>query len=122
MFKCNNKVIKTLHFSHQLTLSKGNAFFLWSFNPFQPSVVFHIETSHLICTANQITGFYVKCNPGLKWVKSPNRKKTSCRASVNSLTLFFSMFPFDPSENIRKPKVFYDVFRGIKREHWEEKG
>ena len=27
------------------------------------------------------------------------------------------MFSFDPPENIRKPKVF----RGIKREHWEEK-
>ena len=34
------------------------------FNPFQPSVAFHIETSHLICTANQMTGFYVKCNFG----------------------------------------------------------
>ena len=28
------------------------------------------------------------------------------------------MFSFDPPENIRKP----NVFRGIKREHWEEKG
>ena len=37
-------------------------------NPFQPSVAFHIETSHLISKANQMTGFYVKCNTGLKWV------------------------------------------------------
>ena len=28
--------------------------------PFQPSVEFQIETSHLICSANQITGFYMK--------------------------------------------------------------
>ena len=39
------------------------------FNPFQPSVAFHIETSHLICCANQMTGFYMKRNTGLKWVK-----------------------------------------------------
>ena len=38
-------------------------------NQFQPSVTFRIETSHLICTANQMTGFYMKCNTGLKWVK-----------------------------------------------------
>ena len=31
------------------------------------------------------------------------------------------MFPFDPPENIRN-LWFSDVFRGIKREHWEEKG
>ena len=37
-------------------------------NPFQHSVGIYIETSHLICTADQITGFYMKCNTGLKWV------------------------------------------------------
>ena len=50
------------------------------------------------------------------------------------------MFPFDPPENIIKPKIYHptirtrtcaywrvrnvrfsDVFRGIKRENWEEK-
>ena len=37
------------------------------------------------------------------------------------LTLFFPMVPFDPpktSENLWFP----NLFRGIKREHWEEKG
>ena len=29
------------------------------------------------------------------------------------------MFPLDPPENVRKPKVFWR-FQGIKREHWEE--
>ena len=38
-------------------------------NPFEPSVVFHIETSHLICAANAMTGLYMKCNTGLKQVK-----------------------------------------------------
>ena len=36
------------------------------------------------------------------------------------LTLFFPMFPLDPPEN-RKQKRFYDVFRGVKRKHWEGK-
>ena len=31
------------------------------------------------------------------------------------------MVPFDTPENIRKLKVF-DVFRGFKKEQWEEKG
>ena len=37
-------------------------------NPFHPSVAFHIETSHLICTTNQMTDFYMKFKAGLKWV------------------------------------------------------
>ena len=41
-------------------------------NQFQLSVAFHIETNHLIWTANQITGFYMKCNIRLKW---PNIRK-----------------------------------------------
>ena len=36
------------------------------------------------------------------------------------LTVFFPMLPFDPHEN-RKQR-FSDVFRTIKRDHWEEKG
>ena len=28
-------------------------------NPFQPSVAFYIETSHLICIANEVRGFYM---------------------------------------------------------------
>ena len=35
--------------------------------PFQPSVAFHIKTSHLFCTAEQMTAFYMKCNTGLEW-------------------------------------------------------
>ena len=31
-------------------------------NPFYPCVAFHIETSQLSCSANQMTGFYMKCN------------------------------------------------------------
>ena len=39
----------------------------FSLNPFQARVTFHIETSHLICIANQMTGVYMKYNTGLKW-------------------------------------------------------
>ena len=35
-------------------------------NPFQLSVALNIETSHLIWKAEQMTGFYMKCNTGLK--------------------------------------------------------
>ena len=38
------------------------------FNPFQRNITFHIETSHLTCTANQMAGLYMKCNTRLKWV------------------------------------------------------
>ena len=38
-------------------------------NPFHSSIVFHIETSHLISTANQMNDFYVKCNTGMKCVR-----------------------------------------------------
>ena len=38
------------------------------FNPFQPSVAIYIETSHLLCSAKQMTGFYIKRNNRLKQV------------------------------------------------------
>ena len=37
-------------------------------NLFQSSVAFHIETSHLFCSAKQMTGFYMKPTTGLKWI------------------------------------------------------
>ena len=45
-------------------------FWTASINPFQPSVAFHIEASHLFCSAKQMTGFYIKQNTWLKWLKS----------------------------------------------------
>ena len=41
---------------------------------YHPKVALHTETSHLICTSNQIIGFYKKCNTGLTWVN----EKTIC--------------------------------------------
>ena len=37
--------------------------------PFQPTVTFYIDTSHLICNVNQVTCFNMKCNTWLRWVK-----------------------------------------------------
>ena len=39
-------------------------------NQFQQSDAFHIETSYLICNANQMAGSYMKCNTELKWVNA----------------------------------------------------
>ena len=41
--------------------------YLYFINPFSPSVTFHIETRHLICSVKQMTGFYIKHNFGMKW-------------------------------------------------------
>ena len=60
-------------------------------NPFQPSVVFHIEISHLFCKAKQVTGFYIKCNTGLKWV---NRHWQSLGILVSFLKMFVIFFIF----------------------------
>ena len=37
---------------------------------FQSCVTFHTETSHLIYTENQMTGFYMKCNTGRNGLSS----------------------------------------------------
>ena len=39
---------------------------------FKAIVAFYTETSHLIQRANQMTGFYIKYNTGLKWVNKNN--------------------------------------------------
>ena len=38
------------------------------FKQFQPTAKFCIETCYLICTLNQMTGFWIKCNAEQKWV------------------------------------------------------
>ena len=58
-------------------------------NPFQPSVAFHIETSHLVCTENRMTGFYMKCNIGLNWVeKNIVEKWTKVTVTILFITTF----------------------------------
>ena len=38
-------------------------------NPFQPTIAFHIETSHLICNVKQVSCFNMKCSTWLRGVK-----------------------------------------------------
>ena len=58
---------------HEVSLSTCNervlGDFITYFKPFQPSVAFHIESSHFISTSNKLAGFYMKCNSRQKWVK-----------------------------------------------------
>ena len=55
-------------FTHCQRLSSYQNFH--TFNPFEPSVAFHIEISYLIRSTNQITGLCVKIQSGLKLVDS----------------------------------------------------
>ena len=60
----NNKIIYYGRFKTDISLSEElpmKFYFLpRELNPFQPIVLFHIETSHLIFSANQMAGFYMK--------------------------------------------------------------
>ena len=60
---CSELTIKTLE---QVNISLVSC--LKMINPFQPNVTFFIENSDVICNANQMTGSYIKCNTGLKWI------------------------------------------------------
>ena len=60
------------------------------FNPFQPSIAFHIETSDLLCFAKQKIGFYMKCNTDLK---------------------YFNTFQYSTINWKKRTEAFADVFR-----------
>ena len=66
-----------------------------SFNPFQPNVAFHIETSPLF-------GFNMKCNTGLKWVKQYHAQK-----GATEILQFYLALPsrFEKSTNKGKTKL-----------------
>ena len=56
-------------------------------NPLTASVPHHIETSQLICIANQLTGFYFMGNIGREWVDSDtNRSKFLAEIFLSLLT------------------------------------
>ena len=46
------------------------------FNPLTPNVPHHIETNQLICSSNQLTGFYTMGIIGRLWVKYNSENKT----------------------------------------------
>ena len=55
----NSKAVLTLHDELELIMILS---FPLIFNPLTTNVPHHIETSQLICSANQLTGFYIKGN------------------------------------------------------------
>ena len=86
-------------------------------NPFKASVVFHTDISHLICFANQMTGFYMKCNNGLKLVNNILSYLGTKTKSIK-LTHFSPMFHFYTPWKRQKTFSFSVVSGGIKIEHW----
>ena len=68
-------------------------------NALQPSATCHIKTSHLFCRAEQLTGFYMECNTGLKWV---NRNSTDWENfEIKILLTTNSQGPFLLAQNMR---------------------
>ena len=50
-------------------MSRSTVIVLYVTNPLTTKVPSHIETSQLICRANQLTGFYMMGNICRYWVK-----------------------------------------------------
>lgn len=63
-------------------------------------VAFHIETSHFVCTTNQITGFYITSNTSLKWLKIALFSVLNCIAT-------YSLFCISTFLNIAISKIFF---------------
>ena len=78
-------------------------------NSFQLSVAVYMKASHLFCFANQMTGFYMECNTGLKWVKKRYWKYGILNSflGVYVFNLFYYCLPYRSLENVRKPQLFW---------------
>ena len=61
---------------------------------FQSSVAFYIETSHVICNVNQMTGFYMTCNIRLKQVNQFVVLKFYTLPLFECLTKYFKILMF----------------------------
>ena len=67
------------------------------------SVPFHMETSYLFCPAKQMTGFYMICNTGLKWV---NESKTTYFSFLSVIHTFLN---FHKKKPIGAPKTVSNI-------------
>ena len=65
--------------------------------PFERSVAFSTEANHLICTASHITGFYMQCNTGLKWVKRIREEHLVTWSKSRNPLLIYAMLATDSS-------------------------
>ena len=61
--------------------SKTSKWDVMKFQSSQPSVASHMETSHLICTKNQMVGLYTTRKTWLKWIKRPSQHSRYCKAT-----------------------------------------
>ena len=66
----------------EIFIANDEQMFRMFLNLLQFSVEFHIGTNHLVCSENQMNGFYVKRNTGLKWVKQAN---TCLKSTIKTL-------------------------------------
>ena len=64
-----------------LLASKTSKWDVMKFQPSQPSVASHMEISHLICTKNQMVGFYTTRKTWLKWIKRPSQYSRCCKTT-----------------------------------------
>ena len=72
--------------------------FFRDINPLTTNVPYHIETSQLICTANQVTGFYIMGNSGR--VKNWNGSTCNCRVRQSWPELILSSKFFLPVQHL----------------------
>ena len=82
-------------------------------NPFQSKVAFHIETSQLIYSTNQLTGLYMKSNTGQKWVKKKKLFNIFVILEV-AATLKISRNPLQKNSGARKRP-----YRGLLLVKWQ---
>ena len=89
-------------------------------NLFPSSVAFHIENIHLICTANQMTNFYMKYNAGRYGLIRYSYRTLLLK---NTLTHFVPRVSFHALWKHQKNSGFSGVFREcIERDQWLEMG
>ena len=98
---------------------------------FSSRVTFHRETTHLICYANQMTGYYMKCNTWVKWVNSRIPSKHFCGTIEEFITFFEgSSNPAGTylfKVNNGNKRTFREICSKIKiktseRRHWRRSG
>ena len=77
-------------------------------NPFQPSIVFNKETSHLFCSAKQMTGFYMRHSNGLKWINTFSEIKK--QFLLNLLVFNLQIGTDATTTDTRKMKFSYNRF------------
>ena len=77
-------------------------------NPFQPSIVFNKETSHLFRSTKQMTGFYMKHSSGLKWIN--NFSKINKQFLLNLLVFNLQIGTDATTIDTRKMTFSYNRF------------